>query len=115
MLAKKVAVKPKKKTTAELFEAIKHSLENNEYYFSDHGNVRSKTRKNVNDLEVIKILEGDDKWHESAKDKYEKDHKDWNYHIRGRNSDEDKIRIAISFDEAGMVVITVINLDEDEE
>lgn len=114
MLAKKVAVKPVKKTTVELFEAIKHSLENGEYYFSDHGDVRSKTRKNVNDLEVVKILEGDDKWHEAGKDKYVKGHKDWNYHIRGRNSDEDQIRIAISFDESGMVVITVINLDEDE-
>lgn len=114
-MVKRVAVKPVKKTTAELFEAIKFSLENGEYYFSDHGDLRSKTRKNVNDLEVVKILEGNDKWHEAAKDKYEKGHKDWNYHIRGRNSDEDQIRIAISFDEAGMVVITVINLDEDEE
>ena len=67
-MAKKVAVKPVKKTTVELFEAIKHSLENGEYYFSDHGDVRSKTRKNVSDLEVVKILEGNDKWHEAVKD-----------------------------------------------
>lgn len=66
-MAKRVAVKPKKKTTAELFEAIKLSLENGEYYFSDHGDAISKTRKNVNDLEVVKILEGDDKWHEAVK------------------------------------------------
>ena len=104
--------KPKKKSTADLFKAINHSLENNTYYFSDHADIRSKTRKNVNDLEVVKILGSAEKWHESGKDKFVNEYKDWNYHIRGRNSDDDQVRIVISFDENNMVVITVVNLEE---
>ena len=105
-------VKPIKKTTEKLMTAISGAMTTGEYYFSDHGEKRSKTRKNVNDLEVIKILNGDDKWHEARKDKYEIGKNDWNYHIRGKNSDGDPIRIAVSFDKHGMPIITVINLNE---
>jgi len=44
----------------------------------------------------------------------EKNQQDWNYHIRGKNTDGDQIRIVISFDEDGMPIITVINLDEEQ-
>jgi hypothetical protein len=114
-LAKTIkAVKPQKKTTEELIDAIDKAMTSGEYYFTDHGDKRSKTRKKVNDLEVVKILVGDNKWHEANKDKYERNRKDWNYHIRGKNSDGDQIRIAVSFDNNGMPIITVINLDEAE-
>lgn len=106
--------KPVKKTTAELFEAIDEALENIDYYFSDHGEKRSKSRRKVGDLEVIKILKSDERRHEAAKDKYEERNADWNYHIRGKNCDDERIRIALSFDEDGMVIITVINLDEEQ-
>jgi len=112
-VAKKPKVaKPKKKTTAELMAAIATAMDSGEYYFSDHGEKRSASRKKVNDLEVIKILQDDDKWHEAKKDKFEPGYTDWNYHIRGKNSDGDAIRIALSFDKEGMPIITVINLDE---
>lgn len=114
-MAKKVkAAKPTKKTTDELMEAINKAMASGTYYFTDHGDKRSKTRKKVSDLEVIKILEGNDKWHEAKKDKYQKGSIDWNYHIRGKNTDGDQIRIALSFDKDGMPIITVINLDEAE-
>ena len=112
-MAKRIKVsKPNKKNTEELFAAIRLAILNGEYYFTDHGHIRSKNRKKVNDLEVLKILYGTDKWHENSKDKFENNKRDWNYHIRGKNSDGDHIRIAISFDEDGMPIITVINLDE---
>ena len=67
-MAKKVkAAKPTKKTTDELMEAINKAMASGTYYFTDHGDKRSKTRKKVSDLEVIKILEGNDKWHEAKK------------------------------------------------
>lgn len=115
MVKKSKVLKPYKKTTTELFTEINTALNNGEYYFTDHGDRRSKSRKKVTDLEVIKILRGTDKWHEGAKDKYERNKRDWNYHIRGKNSDGDHIRIAVSFDEEGMPIITVINLDEVED
>lgn len=103
---------PSKKTTEDLMAAIEKAIEKGEYYFTDHGEKRSKARKKVNDLEVLKILFGKEKWHEAARDKFVRNHFDWNYHIRGINSDGDQIRIVISFDHDGMPIITVINLDE---
>lgn len=114
MVKKNEIIKPKKKTSVELFLEIDNSLKSGNYYFTDHGDRRSKTRKTVNDIEIIKILSGSDKWHEAVKDKYEKNRDDWNYHIRGKNTDGDQIRIVVSFDEDGMPIITVVNLDEEE-
>ena len=114
MAKKGKAVKPIKKTTDQLMEAISKAMLSGTYYFTDHGDKRSKTRKKVNDLEIIKILKSNDKWHEAKKDKYEKGNADWNYHIRGKNINGDQIRIVISFDKDGMPIITVINLDEAE-
>lgn len=113
-MAKKKTKKVVKKTTTELFTGIVRAINSKKYYFSDHGEMRSATRQKVTDFEVIRILRNSDKWHEKAKDKYVDGKADWNYHIRGKNTDEDNIRIAVSFDKYGMVVITVINLDEGE-
>lgn len=108
-----VVKKPIKKRTQELFFFIERAIEKREYYFTDHGQMRSVTRQGVTDEEVIKTLEGNEKWHEKNKDKYQQGQRDWNYHIRGYNTDADRIRIVISFDELEMLIITVINLDED--
>jgi hypothetical protein len=108
-------LRPSKKTTVELMRAIEDAITRGEYYFTDHGEKRSRARKKVNDLEVIKILSGNDKWHEAVKDKFVRNSNDWNYHIRGINSDGDQIRIVISFDREGMPIITVINLDEEDD
>lgn len=105
--------KPNKKSTEELFGAIETAVKNAEYYFTDHGEMRSATRRKVTDQEVIRILEKKDKWHEKTKDKYVDGAADWNYHIRGKNTDGDNVRISISFDKYGMPIITVINLDEE--
>jgi hypothetical protein len=107
-----IVQKPKKKTTRELFAAIQKALEERRYYFTDHGLERSRTRRKVNDLEVLRILRSSQKKHVAQKDKFERSQRDWNYHISGLNSDDESILIALSFDQAGMAIITVINLNE---
>ncbi len=104
---------PVKKTTRELFEAIDLSLNTNNYYFTYHGKARSKSRKKVNDLEVLRILKSNGRRHEAIKDKLGMNRTDWNYHICGQNSDKDEVRISLSFDSGFMLIITVINLDEE--
>jgi hypothetical protein len=74
--------------------------------------IKDRSLEKVGDLEIIKILKGDNKWHEATKDKYDKGNDDWNYHDRGKNGNGDQIRIALSFDVDGMPIITVNNLDE---
>ena len=96
--------KSAKKTTVELFSSIENAINNLDYYFTDHGEMRSVSRKNVTDEEIIKILKGNAKWHEKKKDKYVEGESDWNYHIRGKNTDDKDIRIVISFDKYGMPI-----------
>lgn len=97
-MAKKHQI-PVKKTTKELFEAIDDSLAKKHYYFTWHGEYRSKLRKRVNDLEVLTILKSKGRRHEARKDKLE--------------INRTEVRISLSFDCDFSVIITVINLDEE--
>ncbi len=101
-----------KKKTRELFAAIKNAIKNRNYYFTAHAVKRSKERKNVNQLQIIKILKSKSKYHESHKDHFNEDFKSWNYSIRGFSVDFEEIRIILSFDKNDMLIITVINLNE---
>lgn len=48
--------------------------------------------------------------HESKKDQYKEEYRAWNYAIRGKTIDNRELRIAVSFDEEYMLVITVIRI-----
>ena len=47
-------------------------------------------------------------YHEKRKDEYKPEYEDWNYAIRGLTIDGKDLRIAIAFEEDGMIIITVI-------
>lgn len=99
-----------KKKTEELFASIKSALRESRYFFTTHALERAISRRNVNQFQVLKILKGNKKFHESKKDKFDEAHAAWNYSIRGRTIDDEEVRIIISFDEENMLIITVINL-----
>lgn len=101
-----------KKTTAELFQMIRRSLEERSYYFTAHAMLRSEQRVGLNRFQILRILAGSTKYHESRKDTYSDEFEAWNYSIRGTTLDGDDVRIIISFDENSLLIITVINLDE---
>lgn len=107
-----MSAKPKKKTKQELFDSIEIAIKTGNYIFTEHGELRSKQRKNVNDLQIIKILNSKTKKHDAARDYYQEGYTDWNYHILGKTINHEKIRIVLSFDSNLMLIITVINLDE---
>ncbi len=111
-MPKKTKEKPEKKKTHELLIAIEEAIENKCYYFTPHALVRSEERKNVSALQVLKILKSASKYHEPKKDSFQESFQDWNYSIRGKSVDAEDIRIILSFDGNGMLIITVINLDE---
>ncbi len=50
-------------------------------------------------------------WHEKAKDQYDVQNKAWNYAIRGKTVDTRELRVVVSFDEEGLLIITVIDLE----
>jgi hypothetical protein len=102
--------KPPKKTKSELFDCIEQAIDNKNYVFTQHGEIRSKQRKNVNHEQVIRILKDKYKKHDAARDYYQKGQLDWNYHIQGKTVDNQPVRIVLSFDENWMLIITVIDL-----
>ena len=69
-----------------------------------------QTERNItrNEYEYILVKSG---WHEKRKDKYDQDYQAWNYAIRGKTIDERELRIIASFDDDGMLIITVIDLE----
>lgn len=104
--------KASKRTTVELMLAITEAVESKNYFFTTHATTRLKQRRNVDQLQVIRILKSDSKYHEPKKDTYSKEFQAWNYAVRSKTIDDEDVRIILTFDENDMLIITVINLDE---
>lgn len=71
----------------------------------------------MTDIDVLDILENKERRERKrnkAKDTYTEGYQDWSYCIEGLDLDGDKIRIIFSFNDALMLVITVIRLDKSE-
>jgi hypothetical protein len=49
-------------------------------------------------------------YHEKKKDKFEEQYHAWNYVVRGKTIDGRNLRIVVSFDPSGMLIITAIDL-----
>lgn len=50
-------------------------------------------------------------YHEKRKDSFSEEYQGWNYAIRGKTIDRRSLRVVVSFDESGMLIITAIDLD----
>ena len=48
--------------------------------------------------------------HDKNKDKFVEEFNAWNYSIKGKTIDKRELRVIVSFDEAGMLIITAIEL-----
>ena len=68
------------------------------------------TERVIDIHEIRQVIEGG--WHEKAKDEYKAEWSAWNYAIRGKTVDGRSLRVAVSFDTDGhLLVITAIDLD----
>lgn len=92
---------------ANVLEKVKECLELGMYYDTTHATLR-KGQRRVGLQDVLYVLKNG--YHEKKKDEYKPEYKDWNYAIRGKIVDGKELRIAIAFDEDGMLIITVIVL-----
>ena len=50
-------------------------------------------------------------YHERIKDSYDEQHKEWNYAVRGKTLEKKILRVVVSFDPRGLLIITAIDLD----
>ena len=90
-----------------LMPAIRAALEQGDYIYSNHALERQNQRK-ITRSEVLQVLKGGH--HEKAKDTYEEAYKAWNYAVRGKTGDKRELRIIVSFDPQGMLIVTAIDL-----
>ena len=113
-------LKPSKKADQELFTLIERKIIEKNYIFAKHAKERQQQR-NISDLDVLNILKGKtgyERKRNKSKDSYESSYihnkpQDWKYCIEGKDIDERKVRIILTFTDDLMPIITVINLSEE--
>jgi hypothetical protein len=86
---------------------IKICLESGRYLDTRHSFDR-KMERQITRPEVLYVLSHG--FHEKRKDKFEELFNAWNYAVRGRTVDRRELRVAVSFDENGLLIITAIEL-----
>lgn len=87
---------------------IRECLDNGTYRFSKHALERRNERA-ASLPDVIEVLYNG--YHEKIKDTWDDAFNAWNYSIRGNTIDNDTFRIIVSFEDNGLLIITVIRLD----
>jgi len=91
----------------DLLNMIRACVEDGRYLDTRHATER-KTQRMISRPELLYVLKYGR--HEKAKDKFDEAYNAWNYAIRGKTLDRRELRIVVSFDENGMLIITAIDL-----
>ena len=90
-----------------LLLTIRKCIEEGRYLDSRHATDRQNERR-INRPEILHVLRNG--YHEKKKDKFDEFYESWNYAVRGKTVDRRELRIIVSFDENGMLIITAIEL-----
>jgi len=90
-----------------LLEQIRSKVKKGKYIILPHA-IQRQSERNISIPDIVYVLNNG--WHEERKDEFNSGFQSWNYAIRGITIDEKNLRIAVSFDEKNMLIITVIDL-----
>jgi len=90
-----------------LLDAVRQCIDRGHYFDTRHATDRQSERS-ISRTEIIYVLKNGR--HEKSKDQYQERFKAWNYAIRGRTVDRRDIRVIVSFDADGMLIITAIEI-----
>jgi len=93
----------------DLLTKIKSSLIAGEYLFTDHAEEMLQDRE-VTRQEVQEVLISG--FHEKRKDSFDEKYNAWKYSVKGKTLDQRPLRIIVSFDPDGMLIITIIDLNK---
>lgn len=97
-------VRPK---LSNLMSLVRLAVSSGEYRDTYHSSQRTSERL-ITRLEVEYVLMNG--WHEKNKDYFDDGYESWNYAIRGLTLDKRELRIIVTFDEDGLLIITAIDL-----
>lgn len=92
----------------DVLARVRASVAAGKYFDTRHANAR-KLERVITLPEVLYVLKNG--FHEKKKDEFKEEFKAWNYAIRGATLDKRQLRICVSFDPRGMLIITTIDLD----
>lgn len=91
----------------DVLKKVRLCLDSGRFFDTTHAMTRKQERL-VSLPHVLHVLRNG--FHEKRKDEYKPEYSSWNYAIRGRTVDNRDVRVAVAFDEDGMLIITVIVL-----
>ena len=94
---------------SNLMSRISECLDAGHYRYLEHAEKRIQQRK-VSRLEVKQVLRSGH--HEKSKDVFREEYGNWCYSVKGRTVDKRVLRIAVTFDEKEMLIVTVIVLSK---
>ena len=90
-----------------LIDAVRACLESGRYLDTRHATDRQAERSITRPEIFFALKHGH---HEKKKDRFEERFHAWNYSVRGKTIDKRDLRIVISFDVTGVLIITAIEL-----
>ncbi len=91
----------------ELFPKIRDCLDKGLYRQSKHA-IERESEREIDLPDVLYVLKNG--YHEKQKTSFDEAFQTWKYSVRGKTLDEIDIRIIIVFDDAGMMIITVMHV-----
>lgn len=91
----------------ELFSKIRECIEKGLYRQSRHA-IDRQIEREIDLPDVLYVLKSG--YHEKQKTSFDEIFHTWKYAIRGKTLDSVDIRIIMSFDEDGMLIITVMRV-----
>lgn len=106
MVKKKQSTRPEKEP--DLLQKIRDAINSRNFRDVIHASMRAVER-DITRPEYLYVLKNGR--HEKKKDEFKEEHNNWNYAIRGKTLDDRELRVIVSFDENGMLIITVIDLE----
>ena len=89
-------------------DQIRLCIEKGSYLDTRHAIDRQNERQ-ITRPEILYVLKNG--YHEKRKDKFDESYNSWNYSVRGKTVDRRELRVIVSFDESGMLIITAIDLE----
>ena len=91
-----------------LLETVRICIEEDRFIDTRHSEERQAER-DITRREVRYVLKNG--WHERSKDEYLERYKAWNYAIRSMTLEDRDLRVIVSFDSDGMLIITAIEIE----
>ena len=92
---------------SDLLLRVRRCIELGQYLDTRHASDR-RAERSITRPEILYVLRSG--WHEKSKDRFQPRFRNWNYSVRGKTIDGRELRVVVSFETSGLLIITAIEL-----